>query len=92
MKIHDKKGLMRTILKWLPSRPQRNIFDGPISKSAYNTFLNTHTKFCAFITKCTIFLLCRSTKADVVMLKVEPRFKLDQSYRGPYRVTGVMFL
>ena len=26
---------------------------------------------------------------DIVMLKVEPRFKLDRSHRGPYRVQGV---
>ena len=61
MKTHDEKGLMKTILKWPPTCPQRQIFDGPISKSAYNTFLNTYTKFCAFITKYTIFLLCRPT-------------------------------
>ena len=29
------------------------------------------------------------TEGDLVMLKVEPRFKLDRPYRGPYRVTGV---
>ena len=64
MKIHDEKKLMGTILKWPPTRPQRQIFDGPISKSACNTFLNTYTKFCAFITKCTIFLLCRPTTGN----------------------------
>ena len=26
---------------------------------------------------------------DLVMLKVEPRFKLDRTFRGPYRVEGV---
>ena len=45
MKIHDEKGLTKTILKWPPTRLHRKIFDGPISKSAYNTFLNTYTKF-----------------------------------------------
>ena len=29
------------------------------------------------------------SEGDLVMLKVEPRFKLDRSYRGPYRVQGV---
>ena len=29
------------------------------------------------------------TEGDIVMLRVEPRFKLDRTFRGPYRVTGV---
>ena len=29
------------------------------------------------------------TEGDLVMLKVEPRFKLDRTYRGPYHVQGV---
>jgi len=29
------------------------------------------------------------SEGDLVMLKVEPRFKLDRTFRGPYRVTGV---
>ena len=29
------------------------------------------------------------TEGDLAMLKVEPRFKLDRTFRGPYRVTGV---
>ena len=28
-------------------------------------------------------------EGDLVMLRVEPKFKLDRTYRGPYRVTGV---
>ena len=41
-----------------------SIHDGPISRCVYNDFFNTYTKFCAFITNCTIvtnFLLCRPT-------------------------------
>ena len=29
------------------------------------------------------------TEGDLVMLRVELKFKLDRAYRGPYRVTGV---
>jgi len=29
------------------------------------------------------------SEADLVMLKVEPRFKIDHTFRGPYHVTGV---
>ena len=29
------------------------------------------------------------TEGNLAMLKVEPRFKLDRTFRGPYRVTGV---
>ena len=29
------------------------------------------------------------TEGDLVMLRVEPKFKLDKTYRGHYRVTGV---
>ena len=29
------------------------------------------------------------TEGDLAMLKVEPRFKLDRTFGGPYRVTGV---
>lgn len=28
-------------------------------------------------------------EGDIVMLKVEPRFRLDRNYKGPYRVVGV---
>ena len=34
--------------------PWGKIYNGPISRSVYNAFFNTCTKFCAFITKCTI--------------------------------------
>ena len=32
---------------------------------------------------------CTIVVGDLVMLKVEPRFKLDRNYKGPYRVTEV---
>ena len=34
--------------------PRGKIYNGPISRSVYNAFFNACTKFCAFITKCTI--------------------------------------
>ena len=34
--------------------PWGKIYNGPISRSVYNAFFNACTKFCAFITKCTI--------------------------------------
>ena len=52
--------------------PRGKILNGPISRSAYNTFLNTYTKFYAFITKRTIvmiFLLCRPTNYKKDTLK-----------------------
>ena len=44
-------------LEMVAKAPRGKILNGPISKSAYNTFLNTYTKFCAFITKCTIVMI-----------------------------------
>ena len=32
---------------------------------------------------------CSNIRGDLVMLKVQPRFKLDRSFRGPYRVYTV---
>ena len=32
---------------------------------------------------------CNIKPGDLVMLKSEPRFKLDRSFKGPYRVTKV---
>ena len=32
---------------------------------------------------------CDIVAGDLVMIKVEPRFKLDRNYKGPYRVMEV---
>ena len=47
--------------------PWEKIFNGPISKSVYNAFFNTYTKFCAFITKCTIVgIFCYAMKYEAL--------------------------
>ena len=32
---------------------------------------------------------CELQKEDLVMLKVQPRFKLDRTYRGPFEVQSL---
>ena len=55
--------------------PRGKILNGPICKSAYISLLKTYTKFCAFITKCTIVM---------IFLTMLP----TNSYVHKYRVSG----
>ena len=52
-----KRNTNERYLETVAKAPRGKILNGLISKSAYNTFLNTYTKFCAFITKCTIVMI-----------------------------------
>ena len=65
MKTYDEKGLMSTILKWLPTHPQRQFLMAEYS-NLLTGIMHFSTQILCFYHEVHKFLLCHPTNSDIV--------------------------